>query len=97
APAGAGGSTCRGGWWSPCWRRSQGCCSSPRRRAPRSPELRGAGPLAAVVVGEPDDVIQLGAGDLEQLDAFEGLVAVHPANRDQPRFARPELSDLDRP
>src|SRR3954449_10083865 len=61
------------------------------------PSLGLAGPLAAVVVLEPDDVVQLRRRHLENPRVVDRLQAVHGAGREMERLPGPDHLFLEDP
>src|SRR5690349_858257 len=68
---------------------------SPLKSTPAGLRRRGA--LAAEVVLDPDDVIELGRRHLDETAGLDGLVAVRPAGAHVGALAGPELPSLDNP
>src|SRR5215212_7687905 len=91
----------------PVLHRSRSSSAPTRRRWPRicsraswsvavtADSLRRGRALAAEVILEPDDVVELGRGDLDELARLDGLVSVDAPCPDVRTFARPELAILD--
>src|SRR5262245_6783488 len=67
--------------------------ASPIRDDRRRPKRLGCRrTLAAEVVLDADDIVDLGGRDLEDLDALDRLVAMDPADRDVGALARTQLA-----